>query len=104
MHGSAFSYLRDSRFNARSPFLDFKPTDRQQQFGFTVGGPLRRNRAFFYSGFDQHVFRVPTVVRFLNGRSRLVPQAGNYPVVPPDYEANDKAGVRGGRSAFQPGR
>ncbi len=29
-HGSVFYYVRDSAFNARHPFVDFKPTDRQQ--------------------------------------------------------------------------
>jgi hypothetical protein len=90
-HGTAFYYFRDSRFNAQPAFTDFKPSDRQQQFGFTVGGPLKRNRAFFYSGFDQHIFHVPTVVRFATGGDRVLPQAGNYPIVPPDYEANDRA-------------
>jgi outer membrane receptor protein involved in Fe transport len=90
-HGAAFYYLRDSRFNAQPAFTDFKPSDRQHQFGFTLGGPLRRNRAFFYGGFDQHIFHVPTVVRFATGGYSVVPQPGNYPIVPPDYEANDKA-------------
>src|SRR5581483_289695 len=67
LHGSAFYYLRDSRFNAQPAFTDFKPTDRQQQFGFTLGGPLRRSRAFFYRGFYQHFFRVPTVVQLATG-------------------------------------
>src|SRR4051812_2718240 len=56
LHGTAFYFLRDSALNARHPFVDVKPNDQQQQFGFTVGGPLKRNRAFFFAGFDQHVF------------------------------------------------
>ena len=83
-HGSAFYYLRDSSFNAQPAFTDFKPSDRQQQFGFTLGGPLHRNKAFFYGGFDQHIFHVPTVVRFVNNGYTLVPQ-------PSDYEASDRA-------------
>src|SRR5512146_42814 len=62
LHGTGFYFIRDSAFNARQPFLDFKPADRQHQFGFTLGGPLRRNRAFFFAGYDQHIFHVPTVV------------------------------------------
>jgi hypothetical protein len=91
LHGTAFYYLRDSYFNAQPAFTDFKPSDRQQQFGFTLGGPLRRNRAFFYGGFDQHIFHVPTVVQFLGGGYTVVPQPGNYPIVAPDYEASDRA-------------
>ena len=48
LHGSAFYYLRNSEFDARDPELNFKPTNQQHQFGFTVGGPIRRNRVFFF--------------------------------------------------------
>src|SRR5438105_13988603 len=63
VHGTAFYFVRDSALNARHPFVDVKPHDRQHQFGFTIGGPIRQNRAFFFAGFDQHVFHVPTIVR-----------------------------------------
>lgn len=89
LHGSDFYFLRDSSFGATHPFLDFKPHDQQQQFGFTLGGPIRRNRAFFFIGIDQHIFHVPAVVRFLDGSSRVVPQAGVGPLTPGDYEASD---------------
>ncbi|HZU43586.1 MAG TPA: TonB-dependent receptor, partial [Terriglobales bacterium] len=95
MHGSLFYYLRDSAFNAQPGFLDFKPTDRQQQFGFTAGGPIRRNKIFFFTGFDQHVFEVPSVVRFLDGSSQIVPVAHSfeYPTIPGDYDSTDKTRV-----------
>lgn len=84
MHGSLFYYLRDSKFNATNSFVGFKPGDRQQQFGGTIGGRLRRNRMFYFAGFDQHVYHVPTVVRFLNGGSTVT-------ATPDDYEARDRA-------------
>ncbi len=77
-HGTAFYYLRDSSFNARHPFVDFKPADRQHQLGGTFGGPLKKDRAFFLAGFDQHIFHVPTVVRFLTGYTQLVPNVGDF--------------------------
>ncbi len=91
VHGSAFYFLRDAALNARYPSLESKPKDRQQQFGFTLGGPIRRNRVFFFGGFDQHIFRVPTLVRFLDGTSALVPQPGQGPLFDGDYEDSDKA-------------
>jgi hypothetical protein len=92
-HGTGFGYLRDSSLDARHPFMTFKPKDQQAQFGATVGGPLKRNRAFFYAGYDQHIFHEPTVVRFLNGSSVLVPGAGQPPLHPGDYEYFDQAQV-----------
>ncbi len=91
LHGTDFYYLRDSALAAQHAFMDFKPHDQQQQFGFTLGGPIRRNRAFFFAGFDQHIFHIPAVVRFDNGSSVVVPQPGTGPETPGDYEASDQA-------------
>ena len=60
LHGTDFYFMRDSALAATHPFMDFKPHDQQQQFGFTLGGPIRRNRAFFFAGFDQHIFHIPS--------------------------------------------
>jgi hypothetical protein len=90
VHGSAFYYLRDSSLGAADPFLAFKPHNRQQQAGGTIGGPLKRNKVFFFAGFDQHIFRVPNVVEFLDGSSQVVPQPANG-VIAGDYEATDQA-------------
>jgi hypothetical protein len=83
-HGKLFYFLRDSLFGATSPFLDFKPSEQQHQFGATLGGPIKRNKIFFQLGYDQHIFHVPTVVRFDDGSATLVPQ-------PTDYESSDQA-------------
>jgi carboxypeptidase family protein len=34
----------------------FKPDFRQNQFGFTLGGPLKRDRAFFFVAYDQQIY------------------------------------------------
>jgi hypothetical protein len=34
----------------------FEPDFRQHQFGFTLGGPLKRDRAFFFVAYDQQVY------------------------------------------------
>jgi len=84
-HGSLFDYYRDGRLGANYPDLTTsKPPNRQDQFGFTLGGPIKRNRVFFFAGFDQHIFHIPTVVQFANGSSVVVPQ-------PTDYETSDQA-------------
>ncbi len=59
MRGTAFYFLRDSSFGAANRFMAFKPHNRQQQMGGTIGGPLKRNKVFFFAGFDQHIFHVP---------------------------------------------
>lgn len=89
-HGTSFYYLRDSSLGAAGAFLAFKPHNRQQQVGGTIGGPIKQNKIFFFGGFDQHIFHVPNVVEFLDGSSQLVPLAGS-PGIAGDYEATDQA-------------
>ncbi len=90
-HGSGLYYIRDSGFGAADAFMTFKPHSRQQQGGATIGGPLKKNKIFFFAGFDQHYFHVPDVVEFLDGSMQVVPQAGNGPYTPGDYEPSDQA-------------
>ncbi len=91
-HGTGFYYFRDNALNAVHAYTGgAKIDDRQQQFGFTVGGPIKPNKAFFFAGFDQNVFHVPALVRFLDGSSVLVPQKGQEPLHHGDYEDSDKA-------------
>ena len=88
-HGSAFYYLRDSSIGAAAPpFVGFNPGGMQHQFGGTVGGPIQRNKTFFFAGYDQHIFHLPTVVEFDNGASTVAPQLGTL-LTPGDYEVCD---------------
>jgi hypothetical protein len=77
-HGSGFYYLRDGIFDAQNAFSDKRPEERQHQFGATVSGPLKKNRAFFLAGWDQHIFHVPAEVRFVDGSSVVVPATTDY--------------------------
>ena len=90
-HGTGMYYIRDSAFGAADPFLTFKPHSRQQQGGATLGGPIKKNKIFFFGGFDQHYIHAPDVVEFLNGSMVVQPQAGTGPYSPGDYEAGDQA-------------
>lgn len=56
-HGSGFFYLQNERLNARSPLPpkrdDEPPRLRRTQFGTALGGPVKRDRIFFYLSFEQ---------------------------------------------------
>ena len=67
-HGSAFEFARNDRFDARNFFATGvdKPKLKQNQYGGSVGGPVVRNKTFFfvdYEGFNvnQGVTAVATV-------------------------------------------
>ena len=64
LHGNLFEFLRDHRFNATDAFAprtaDGKKADDglvRNQFGGTLGGPLLRDRLFFFGAFQGTVQR-----------------------------------------------
>ncbi len=83
-HGDAFYYQRNNKWGARNPLavrtvnvggvftpVGYKPEDVRHQFGGTIGGPIVKDKAFFFFSYDEQrrnfpglsVFSTPT---FLN--------------------------------------
>ncbi len=58
-HGSLFEFVRNTDFNASDFFANANGTPKPQiklnQFGFEVGGPIKRNKTFFFGGWQQTV-------------------------------------------------
>jgi hypothetical protein len=52
IHGSLFEYLRDDAINTKSYFALTKAPYNSNQFGFTLGGPLLQNKAFFFGDYQ----------------------------------------------------
>jgi hypothetical protein len=58
--GEAFYFIRDDALQAANPLITTgKPDERRQQFGGAFGGPLVRDRAFFFVNYDQQVRNFP---------------------------------------------
>ena len=51
-HGDAFEFLRNGDFNARDTFAPTRDTLKRNQFGGTFGGPIKRNKIFFFLGYQ----------------------------------------------------
>jgi len=51
-HGSAFNFLRNTDLDARNFFSLTRAAFRQNQFGGTVGGPIRHDKAFFFLDYQ----------------------------------------------------
>src|SRR4029079_18646969 len=51
-HGSAYDFVRNDRFDAKSFFAKTKPKLTQQQYGGSVGGPLRTDKTFFFIDYE----------------------------------------------------
>ncbi|MCU1232561.1 MAG: Cna domain protein [Candidatus Solibacter sp.] len=52
MHGGVFWYLRNSATDARNTFATTKPFQNLHNYGGTIGGPIRRDKTFFFFDFD----------------------------------------------------
>ncbi|GAC1424058.1 MAG: hypothetical protein NVSMB62_20770 [Acidobacteriaceae bacterium] len=63
-HGAAWEYLRNNYFDARDPIADRgksgPPPFRQNEFGATLGGPILRDKLFFYGGYEGWRYTKPT--------------------------------------------
>ncbi|MBL8291300.1 MAG: TonB-dependent receptor [Bryobacterales bacterium] len=53
-HGTLFHFLRNEKLDARNFFLTNQPRPplRHNQFGGNVGGPIQRDRIFFFGGYE----------------------------------------------------
>lgn len=81
-HGNVFEFLRNEALNARNLFAPAtvdnpkKPVFRRNQYGFTVGGPIIKDRTFFfgdYQGMRQSIGRVA-----ISNVPTLAQRAGNF--------------------------
>jgi len=51
-HGTISEYFQNNTLSARNVFETFVPVFRQHQFGYSLGGPLIRNRTFFFHSYE----------------------------------------------------
>jgi hypothetical protein len=82
LHGSAWEFHRNDALDARNHFdVGEKPDFRRNQFGATLGGPLRRDRTFFFVGFEalrESLGRtISTVVPDAAARGGVIPDPAN---------------------------
>jgi outer membrane receptor protein involved in Fe transport len=95
LYGSAFEYYRDRRLNANS-YANTSATPQRprspyhyDQFGASLGGPLVRDRTFFFLDYEGQRSRTPNPVTLntaglpqdhdtLAGLERLLPKAGDW--------------------------
>lgn len=51
-HGQAFEFLRNVELDARNFFAPGPENLKRNQFGFAVGGPIVKNKVWFYGGYE----------------------------------------------------
>lgn len=61
LHGAAWHFLQNEALNATGffkPALNQKPLNKRNQFGFALGGPLRKNQTFYFVDYEGSRWRV----------------------------------------------
>ncbi len=90
VHGSAFAFFRHQSLDATDPFaITFsdnqlrrvKPPSTRQQFGGTIGGPIRKDRTFFFTGYEQLRRRESVAVPVLTNLAIFQPTAAQNAIL-----------------------
>jgi hypothetical protein len=58
IHGSVYYFNRNEALAAASPFVSSKKENRNYQYGFSVGGPLIKDRLFYFATFEKQRFTI----------------------------------------------
>jgi len=52
LHGTGFEYIQNDIFNSANPFTQLKPPIRWNQFGGSLGGPIKKNKIFVFGDYQ----------------------------------------------------
>jgi hypothetical protein len=61
-HSTIFSFFRNDQTSARDVFTPKKTDYKQNQFGITLSGPIKKDRAYFFASFDRRLIRQNNLV------------------------------------------
>src|ERR1700726_222047 len=93
-HGDVFEFLRNGDLNARNFFAPTRDTLKRNQFGGTIGGPVIKNKLFFFFGYQDTITRQDPAA---NSAATFVPTAamiqGNFSACPQDLSPAVLAGI-----------
>jgi hypothetical protein len=94
-HGTVFEFVRNDKFDAKdffnvkqpgNPVAGIKPKYRQNQFGGSFGGPIIKDKTFFFADYEglriiqgaTHQLKIPTACQLGREECNGVTQMGNF--------------------------
>ncbi len=84
LHGDVYEYFRNKVLNAQGVYNTVKPQFNQNQFGGTLGGPIKKDRTFFFGSYEGR--------RIRQGQSSELVQLPTPAEVGGDFSANGPFG------------
>jgi hypothetical protein len=85
VHGDLYGFFRNQRLNAANPLSNRKLPSTQSQYGASLGGPLVRDRSFYFGNFEQ---------RHLNQSGLITIQPANVAAINAGLDATGYQGSR----------
>ena len=101
-HGSLFWYHSNSRLVSRNTFSTSVPFGIQNNYGGSLGGPIARNRTFFFATYERFPLRNETI--FNSSVPSVAFRAGDFSSLLPGtvIRSEERRGGKEGRSRWSP--
>ncbi|MBO0857673.1 MAG: carboxypeptidase regulatory-like domain-containing protein [Chloracidobacterium sp.] len=83
-HGNVYEFFRNERLDARNVFAKAMAQDpplKRNQPGFTFGGPIKRDRTFFFTAYEGLIRRESAFTTILSDPSILQPTSGQQDLI-----------------------
>ena len=71
-HGVVYDYVRDDRLNAANALIGTPLPMNQSQYGASLGGPIRRDRTFYFINFEQRLLDQTGLVTILPQSANII--------------------------------
>jgi hypothetical protein len=81
-HGAAFEYFRNTALDARGFFPKAKAIDHQNEFGGLIGGPIVKNKIFFFANHDRYKYNSGLLNPTLQSIPTVAQRTGNFSELP----------------------
>lgn len=97
-HGAAFEFIRNSALDARNYFDGVKPPFQQNQFGAALGGPIKKDKLFFFTDYQGIIIHTaPTATTSVPTAAM---RAGNFAGFANVYDPNTYVAATRSRTQF----